>query len=380
MKLEKYELEDILRIAKRYNNNKRSYILVNPLQGKHMPISPKIALKMMGYLGKKVARYCKGETKLVIGFAETATAIGAMVAKNLDDNCIYIHTTREKISKESKAIVFQEEHSHAVEQKLVSNNLEKWIEKTNTIVFVDDELSTGKTVYNMICQMKKVFPKIGEKRLIVASIIDRLKDEDEKKLLNIGMSCISVIKFSQINYEEILSKIKTKEPENVYSNNIFHEYTHFFHNVKLNPRYGVIINDYIKAWQQEMKNHTNNYSMWDKNYRILILGTEECMLPGLIVGEELEKKGFRNVFFQATTRSPIAISVDDNYPIVSGWQIKSFYGDERKNYIYNLRIYDIVVIVSDSIFSEQEAMNVLGDVLVNNGCKNIFYLGGNINV
>ena len=378
--MEEYELEDILKVAKRYNNNKRSYILVNPLQGKHMPISPKIALKMMDYLGKKVARLCKGETKLVIGFAETATAIGAMVAKNLADNCIYIHTTREKISKESKSIVFQEEHSHAVEQKLVSNNLEKWIENTNTIVFVDDELSTGKTVYNMICQMKKVFPKIRQKRLIVASIINRLKDEDEKKLLDIGIFCISLIKISQINYEKILSKIKTKEADSAYLNDVFRDYTHFFSNIKLNPRYGIFINDYIKAWQQEFKDNIDKYNVWDKNCRILILGTEECMLPGLIIGEELEKNGFKKIFFQATTRSPIAISVDNNYPIVSGWQIKSFYGDERKNYIYNLKTYDIVLIVSDSNISEQKAMNVLGAILVNNDCKKIFYLGGNINV
>ena len=35
-----YTAADTLRIAKRYNNPKRSYLLVNPLQAKHIPVSP----------------------------------------------------------------------------------------------------------------------------------------------------------------------------------------------------------------------------------------------------------------------------------------------------------------------------------------------------
>ena len=36
-----YTAADTLRIAKRYNNPKRSYLLVNPLQAKHIPVSPR---------------------------------------------------------------------------------------------------------------------------------------------------------------------------------------------------------------------------------------------------------------------------------------------------------------------------------------------------
>ena len=71
-----YTAADTLRIAKRYNNPKRSYLLVNPLQAKHIPVSPAAALEMMGALGDQVAAKYP-EARLVIGFAETATAIGA---------------------------------------------------------------------------------------------------------------------------------------------------------------------------------------------------------------------------------------------------------------------------------------------------------------
>ena len=63
-----YTAADTLRIAKRYNNPKRSYLLVNPLQAKHIPVSPAAALEMMGALGDQVAAKYP-EARLVIGLA-----------------------------------------------------------------------------------------------------------------------------------------------------------------------------------------------------------------------------------------------------------------------------------------------------------------------
>ena len=71
-----YTQSQILRIAKRFRNAKRSYLLVNPLQAKHLPVSPSQALDMMETLGERL-RAEFPFAKLVIGFAETATAIGA---------------------------------------------------------------------------------------------------------------------------------------------------------------------------------------------------------------------------------------------------------------------------------------------------------------
>ena len=55
-----YTAADTLRIAKRYNNPKRSYLLVNPLQAKHIPVSPTAALEMMSALGGQVAAPVSG--------------------------------------------------------------------------------------------------------------------------------------------------------------------------------------------------------------------------------------------------------------------------------------------------------------------------------
>ena len=87
----KYSENDVLRLAKRHHNTKRTYLLINPLQAKHLPVSPSKSLEMMTCLGKQIARKYP-TARLVIGFAETATAIAATVAGCLDPECKYIHT------------------------------------------------------------------------------------------------------------------------------------------------------------------------------------------------------------------------------------------------------------------------------------------------
>ena len=57
---------------------------------------------------------------------------------------------------------------------------------------------------------------------------------------------------------------------------------------------------------------------------VLVLGTEECMYPALILGQEIERSGLTGlVYCHATTRSPIGIwSGDDGYPITEGYRIQ----------------------------------------------------------
>ena len=103
----RYKEKDILRIAKRINNGRRQYLLVNPHQAKHIPVAPSKALRMMASLGEVVSEKYN-DARLVIGFAETATAIGAVVAKSISDDCLYIHTTRENVNKTVQYVYFTE--------------------------------------------------------------------------------------------------------------------------------------------------------------------------------------------------------------------------------------------------------------------------------
>lgn len=107
-----YSEEQLVRIAKRENNTKRSYLVVNRLQGKHVPVRPKEALSMFSELAGLVKEAYGGERLLLVGFAETATAIGAALAIELDT--LYMQTTREEVPG-AEYLYFSESHSHATE-------------------------------------------------------------------------------------------------------------------------------------------------------------------------------------------------------------------------------------------------------------------------
>ena len=364
-----YQIKDVLRIAKRYNNEKRSYLLINPLQGKHLPVNPILALNLMKALGDKISlKY--HDAKLVIGFAETATAIGAMVANSLSEDCIYIQTTRENIA--GNFIEFFEEHSHAPQQKLYSDNLGVWINNTSTVIFVDDEISTGKTLRNMIRQLKFIYPNLNDKKLIAASIINRLSDENEELLELDEIVCEYLVKPSEQNFD--MSDIEIQPPKIINSSDDLSEKVLFKKiNNLLNVRLGVKIHYYI----EELKSISNEIlNLIDDNDSVLVLGTEECMLPAIIVGQFLETKKFK-VFTHSTTRSPIGISHKSDYPITEGYQIKSFYDVNRTTYIYNLKYYDVILVISDVEYWNIESVKSLINVLDIHGYGKVIFVGGN---
>ena len=109
----KYNMKDVLSVANRLNNKKRSFLFVNRLQGKHIPCSPTEAVNFMGLLGNEVLESVTGKVG-VLAFAETATAIGAIVADVIGEDTYYITTTREKQDKD-KLVEVVDEHSHAPE-------------------------------------------------------------------------------------------------------------------------------------------------------------------------------------------------------------------------------------------------------------------------
>ena len=330
-----FTMEDVLTVAKRLNNKKRNYLLVNPLQAKHLPTKPSAALEMMNELGKKVAKTCS-EARLVIGFAETATAIGAVVAKNLSNDCFYIQTTRENIS--GNFIEFLEEHSHAPEQKLFAENLFELINSTNEVIFVDDEFSTGKTLLNIVRQLKNKFTTLNNKKICAASIINRLSAENLDKLAAENISCVYLVKVDKNFDTDNIFVESAREIKPVDKNFELKQI-----NFNSDTRIGVKISDYFAQC---------NYlgillSTLNISGKILILGTEEFMLPAIIAGYRLELENF-SVFTHSTTRSPIGISKNKNYPIQEGFKLRSFYDETRTTYIYNLKRYETAIIITNA--------------------------------
>lgn len=373
--MESYAEKDILRIAKRFNNTKRTYLLVNPLQAKHIPVSPSESLKMMRTLGDQLVRKYPN-AKLVIGLAETATAIGVAVAERFSSNCIYIHTTRENEPSVLTWINFQEEHSHATEQKLVGDSMSNWIAATDTIIIVDDEISTGRTLVSMVEQLKSKFPAIATKKIIAASLLNRVSPENEKLMQDAGIISEYMVKLATEDYSGQVASLNVNEAERATPVKRSYRYQALFCNSLRNPRLGVYVQEYTRNCNEVAETFALQFAYrMSQGSSILVIGTEECMYPALKIGEALEHIGLNyNIRCHATTRSPIGICKTPDYPIFHGSKVKSFYADDRDTYIYNLDNYDTVIIVSDTALDNFTALDDLVGALPNpKECK-VYYV------
>lgn len=374
-----YSEENLLRLAKRVNNPKRSYLLVNPLQGKHIPVPPSEAIDMMQHLGKTV-REAHGGCPLVIGFSETATAIGAAVALEINNRCVYLQTTREQDDRVNKWVYFSEEHSHATEQKLCGDDLEGRITNSDYILLIDDEISTGKTILNIVKAIRKACPTAEDKEFVVASPINRVDRNVLLEFADQGITFVSLLKLDPEDYEDKVKNFPVHEAEafSLDRNEDSGPEISAISAAIPPARRGIVIEEYVKACQtaNEAILHKVNIS---KDEDVLILGTEEFMFPALQLGCQIQKlSAVRSVRFHATTRSPIGISTSKGYPIKNGIRIHSMYDKDRITYLYNLAHYDTVIVYSDSPNVVPEAVLDLQRGLKERHCSKVhFFYSGN---
>ena len=134
----------------------------------------------------------------MVGFAETATAIGAAVA--IECQAAYMQTTREVIDGVDY-LYFSESHSHATEQKLVKTDLDKIIGKTDRIIFIEDEVTTGNTILNIVRLIQKTYAKPVS--FAVASILNGMNEEALENYQNLKIPVHYLVKTTHDTYTEI---------------------------------------------------------------------------------------------------------------------------------------------------------------------------------
>ena len=352
----KYSEQNLVKIAKRENNKKRSYLLVNPLQGKHMPVSPIKAMQLFDSLADKIKDRYKDEKILFVGFAETATAIGARVAINLGDN--YIQTTRE-IIPDVNYMFFSEEHSHATEQKLVKNDIDGIIKEVDRIIFIEDEITTGKTILNIIDILEKQYP--NKLKYGVASLLNGMTDEHLSRFKKRKIEIQYLVKTDHSDYKKYADKYIN---DGDYICNLSDEKIEVpILNIegKMDARRLVNGKKYEEACQR-LWNKVNEKIGNIKKEKILVVGTEEFMYPSLYIGSMLENLE-NEVKCHSTTRSPIMVSRDKEYPLHTRYELRSLYDSERKTFIYDIDKYDRVFVITDSSLSEKKGIISLVNAL-----------------
>ena len=378
----KYQERDLVKIAKRENNTKRSYLVVDPLQGKHVPVTPSAALNLFKNLAEMLRGKYEGERLLLIGFAETATAIGAQAAITLGTK--YIQTTREVIPDVSY-LFFSEAHSHATEQKLVKDDIDRVIDETDRIVFVEDEVTTGNTIMNIVRIIRREYQR--KVKFAVASLLNGMTEEYLKIYQEEEIDLHYLVKTDHSGYSAIaeryhcdgtcvcattekyhcdgLSSICAIQEEHTQEklevstqDKIRNELPHIISIPGwMNARRFVDAKQYETACKKLAETVIAETGV-KQGERVLVIGTEEFMYPALLTGQEIEKMGCE-VRSHSTTRSPIAVSTEEEYPLHCRYELRSLYDPDRKTFIYDLESYDRVIVMTDSALASLKGLETL---------------------
>lgn len=372
-----YPPDTLFAIAKRENNQKRKHLLVNFLQAKHIPVAPDTALTLFAQLGQLLSDKYPGGKMLVVGFAETATAIGAVVARELGPSTYYLHTSRESISGAARIVDFNEEHSHATEQTLFCQDWDKICAGIQYILFVEDEITTGKTILNFIAALRENNHVADSTQFIVASIINGMNAQSVRIYNEQAIAYHSLVKLHCDDFTPFIQDITEEQATSpVLEKNSRHMRIITVPG-KLDPRTGVLVKTYEDAVLDLADAVLKKISAVAlSNRSILVLGTEEFMYPAIRTAEVLAKQTANSaVFVHATTRSPIIpFTKRHTYPISSRYCVRSVYDANRKTYIYNFRKYDQVIVITDAAGDLVAGMNDLSAALQDAGCDEIIFV------
>lgn len=366
-------LNDLIIMGKRINNNKRNFLFISKVLGKHIEAKPKVCKE----IGLKLARlifdkeeksYKNNEKVCVIGFAETATGLGMAVASYIK-NCYYITTTRECITELKSIFKFEEEHSHATTHKCFTLDKDNLV-NSEKIILVDDEITTGKSMINIIKELKKV---TNAKNFIILSILDWRNEEYRKaydELVNeenINLEVLSLIS-GDIKVKDTTTYIDTNDEvindtTDVLNYNVLDRInlkTSYEKEVEsyllYTGRFGVEFNE-IEELEIKCKDIANRLqSLIESNEKILVLGHGEniyipCRIASYIKGD---------VYFKSTTRSPIYCEDVDGYPIK---EKHVFYHKGVKYYFYNKseieKKYDKVILITEDDLNIKLTNNII---------------------
>nr|WP_226659971.1 phosphoribosyltransferase family protein [Pseudalkalibacillus hwajinpoensis] len=382
-------------------NKKRGFLFVSKILGKHLPVNPYKPLLASGLLASTYYERVTGhsvnhlleirdgflsdqnediqrayemlrrnslalqEPPIVIGFAETATALGHGVFDCFQQG-YYIHTTRENVGDLVPEFNFKEEHSHAVDQRCYANR--SILEKPNPIILVDDEITTGKTCLNIIHELHAKYPR---EHYVVLSLLDWRSEEHMEqyqaleKQLGITIRVESLLKgtiaFEGHPLERPINDFYSIEASTVEP---------FFHRINLSsefrslPENGYLsysgrfgINEADKAVIEESCQKASKLLNKEPlGGKTLCLGTGEFMYIPMKIASYLEG----DISYHSTTRSPIQPVNLDNYAITEGFTFQNPEDQAIQHYVYNIPKgeYDEVFVFFEKRVSDENVMEI----------------------
>jgi len=336
-------LKRLLGFAARVSS-KRKFLLVSKVLGKHYPVSPKTMGWSYRALARLVLKSGAGESSLWIGMAETATGLGYGVFEAASlagvKNALFIQTTRYHLDGVDR-LEFEEAHSHATDFFLYypeNPGYRKQFLNAETLVLIDDEISTGKTFLRLIKAYQAINTTL--RKVFIVSLVNFAHPDDRAALESEVGVAVEWVCFRQglLRFEDCQNAAIDAITVNVSGSGACKKHLLAWPgrlglDAPISLEHDVV--GQLMGFVPDVETQ-NNASLSP----ILVLGTGECNAPAYLLGRALECKGFK-VKIQSTTRSPIHQGND----IAIVCQFEDNYEDEIPNFIYNLKPDDYRAII-----------------------------------
>ena len=310
---EELPLTELLTFASR-ENAKRAFLFVSKILGKHVPCRPRVMRESYQRLAAKL-KGLDGPV-VTIGMAETAVGLGHGVHhafhrqfRRID--LAYIHTTRHHL-EHPRALVFDESHSHAPNHVVYRphENYRSTFDNARSLVLVDDEISTGRTMSELAQGYLRYNPSIEQ--IAFVSIVNWLSDVDRAAMIRetgrrtfFASLVDGRFRFRQAeNYSPPAARSQAARRTRLATDR--------FGRAGIGPALPAIPR------------------LAPRQRRLLVVGTGEFVYPPFLIAEDLEHRG-HDVLYQSTTRSPIALGDG----IADKLAFNDNYDEDVPNYLYN---------------------------------------------
>lgn len=341
-------LDNLVGFAARFNR-KRGFLFASKVLGKHISAPPSVIRNIHRLLAQKIPDL-PGPV-LFIGMAETAITLGngvfdEYVMQSGRQDVVFLHSTRYLLD-EIIALRFEEEHSHASGHIIYeprNHELKSMLYNARSVVLIDDEASTGKTIYNLLAAIKEVLPAIEQAVSVVITDWRGLeKNGCETACMPIATVPVAIL-HGQYSFKPADDLVNVAMPPAIGNGeNKGNLLQTNFGRLGLGAGMQFLEQD-PDRWVKLGWHLALNPGQSGRN-RILVLGTGEFAYPPFQLAEHLQYMGL-DVRYQSTTRSPIMPGLAIEERLV----FEDNYDDGIANYVYNVRRedYDHIIIVHET--------------------------------
>jgi hypothetical protein len=332
------------------NNPRRGFLFVSKVLGKHWACTPQAMLQVFSTLTEQIDLQML-DGAVVIGMAETATGLGHGIYEACVERtrvagsngpALYLQSTRYPLA-DAEVLDFEEVHSHAAQQLLYlpqSPKLRERMLNSRNVILVDDEISTGRTLANLVSCLRRVNAQLQNVVLVcLTDFSEGMAERNVHAIAGIEAVTTAALLHGRFRFDFDPEFVPTAAAPAFAAMSCRREYMSDY-----SARLGLAeVMQLPAALVAECVALCNSVDV--PCSRVLVLGTGEFMHASYVLAQVLTQHGI-TAWVQSTSRSPILVGAD----IHSKLEVPDPYGEGISNYLYNVQRedYDHVFVVHET--------------------------------